>query len=109
MEDPSEPPMNADSTRDMVAFLLSERWLPHPQISVSPSGLVQAEWRLPGDTEDADGFGVLTLEFRCSGLIGFAALSASSPTDGTRSRVSGAMPKAEMLQAVRPFTASLRK
>ena len=109
MEDPSEPPMNADSLRDMVAFLLSERWLPHPQISVNPNGLVGAEWRLPGDSGDTDGFGVLALEFRCSGLIGFTAVSASSPTDGNRSRVSGAKPKAEMLQALRPFTASLRK
>lgn len=109
IDDPDEVPMNVDSLQDHVMFLLSERWLPHPQISVNPDGLVQAEWRLPGEAGDSDDFGTLALEFRGDGLIGFAAISAVSPTDGNRLRVSGAEPKAEMLQAVRPFTASLRK
>ena len=101
--------MSVNSLRGLVMFLLSERWLPHPQISVNPDGLVHAEWRLPGEDRDSDDFGVLVLEFRCSGIIGFAAVSAPSPTDASRSRVSGAKPKAEMLQIVQPFTDLLRK
>ena len=102
--------MSVNSLRDLALFLLSERWLPYPQIGVSPDGLVQAEWLLPGEAGDTDGFGFLTLEFRGDGLIGFAAGSAPSPTGGTKpSRVSGAEPKAEMLQAVQQFTASLRR
>ena len=108
IEDP-DVAMNVYSLRDLAMFLLSERWLPHPQISVNPDGLVQAEWNLPGEDGDTDSFGVLVLEFRCSGLIGFAAVSAPSPTDASRSRASGAKPKAEMLKIVQPFTALLRK
>lgn len=109
IDDPDEAPMSVNSLRALAMFLLSERWLPHPQISVTPDGLVQAEWRLPAEDGDSEDFGVLVLEFRCSGLIGFAAVSEPSPTTASRSRASGAKPKAEMLQAVWPFTASLRE
>ena len=97
--------MNVDSLRELAVFLLSERWLPRPQIGVSPDGLVQAEWRLPGAAGDAEGGGILIMEFLCYGPIRFAALS---PTEEANcSRVSGTMSKTEMLQAVQPFTALL--
>lgn len=75
-DDPDERPMNVDSLRELAAFLLSERRLPHPQIGVSPDGLAQAEWRLPGVAGDPQGGGILALEFLRPGLIRFAGLSA---------------------------------
>ena len=99
-DDPDERPMDADSLRRLAAFLVSERRLPHPQIGVSPDGLVQAEWRLPGTAGDAEGGGILALEFLRSGLIQFAGLSAGL-------RVSGTLSKAKVLQAVQPFIALL--
>ena len=100
VDDPDERPMDVDSLRELAAFLLSERRLPHPQIGVSPDGLAQAEWRLPGTAGDLKGGGILALEFLHSGLIRFAGLSAGLKVNGTLS-------KADTLQAVKPFIALL--
>ena len=99
-DDPDERPMDVDSLRELAAFLVSERRLPHPQIGVSPDGLAQAEWRLPGAAGDPEGGGILALEFLRSGLIRFAGMSAGL-------RVSGTLSKAKALQAVQPFIALL--
>ena len=104
-DNPDEPPMNVDSVRELAAFLLSERWLPHPQIGVNPDGLVQAEWRLSGAPEDQGVGGILVLEFLRSGLIRFAGLSVPSSAEATGLRRSGTMSKAKTLEAVQPFTA----
>ena len=100
VDDPDERPMEVDSLRELAAFLLSERRLPHPQIGVSPDGLAQAEWRLPGTAGDPKGGGILALEFLRSGLIRFAGLSAGLTVSDTLS-------KADTLQAAQPFIALL--
>ena len=99
-EDPDEPPMDIDSLRAMALFLISERELPDPQIGVNPDGLVQTQWRVPSG-------GLLAMEFLPMGLIRFAAVSEPATPGVERQRFSGALPKAETLDAVQPFTASL--
>ena len=106
-DDPEEPRIEMDSMRELARFLLSERWLPQPQIGVSPDGLAHAEWVLPGDDGDT-GSGILAMEFLACGLIRFAAVSPP-PTQGDehRMRVNGTLPKTEAVQAVQPFTSIL--
>ena len=105
-DDPEEPRIELDSLRELALFLMGERWLPEPQIGVSPDGLAHAEWLLPGDSLAPQGKGALVMEFLCSGLIRFAAVS-SPPAEGERLRVSGTLSKADTLQALQPFTALL--
>ena len=100
--------MTVDSLRELARFLLSERWLPPPQVTVSPDELAQAEWVLPGDDGDTSGSGILAMEFLDSGLIRFAAVSPpSTHGDAQRMRVNGTLPKTEAVQAVQPFTSIL--
>ncbi len=107
-DDPDEPRMKEDSLRELARFLLSERWLPCPQIGVSPDGLAHAEWVLAGADGDTVGNGILAMEFLGSGLIRFAAVSPPSTLgDAQRKRVNGTLPKAEAVQAVQPFTSIL--
>ena len=106
--DSQEPRMKVDSMRELARLLLSERWLPRPQIGVSPDGLAHAEWVLPGDDGDTSGSGILAMEFPDSGLIRFAAVSPpSTQGDAQRMRVNGTLPKTEAVQAVQPFTSIL--
>ena len=108
VDDADEPRMKVGSLRELARFLLSERWLPRPQIGVSPDGLAHAEWVLPGDDEDTSGSGILAMEFLDSGLIRFAAVSPRTPQgDSRRMRVNGTLPKTEAVQAVQPFTSTL--
>ena len=107
-DDPEEPRLKIDSMRELARFLLSERWLPCPQIGVSPDGLAHAEWNLAGDDVDTSGSGILAMEFLDSGLIRFAAVSPpSTQEDAQRMRVNGTLPKTEAVQAVQPFTSIL--
>ena len=108
-DDPDEPALQVDSLRELARFLLSERWLSGAQIGVSPDGLAQAEWRLPGAAGNTESNGNLVMEFLGSGLIRFAAVSPQSTQgDAQRMRVSGTLPKADAIRAVEPFTATLR-
>ena len=98
--DPEEPSMVIDSMRALVGFLTTERSLPDPEIGMSPNGLAQVEWRIPPD-------GILALEFLTTGLIRFAAVSASTKHSDIRLRVNGTLPKGGVLDAIRSFTSSI--
>ena len=109
-DDPDEPSMKVDSLRELARYLLSKRWLPHPQIGVSPDGIALAEWVIPDGTGDKAGGGILAMEFLSSGFIRFAAISSQSAKGATqRMRVNGTLPKAEAVQALQPFTSTLRQ
>ena len=99
-DDPDEPSMALESLRAMALFLMSERQLAAPQIGVTPDGLAQIEWRFPTN-------GILAMEFLSSGLIRFAAISASAQRGVERLSVNGTLHKDAALEAVRPFTARL--
>ena len=98
--DPDEPSMVPESLRALVHFLIDEQQLPAPQISVSPDGLAQIEWRIPTN-------GILAMEFLPSGLIRFAAISAPARSGVERENVNGTLSKDATLDAIRPFTARL--
>ena len=101
--------MKVDSLRELACFLLSERWLPNPQIGVSPNGIALAEWVIPDATGGTAGSGTLAMEFLGAGFIRFAAVSPpSAHGDAQRMRVNGTLPKDEAVQAVTPFISTLR-
>ena len=95
-EDPDEAPIALESLRQLTAFLIDERELGQPEIGVSPNGVALAQWRVMGG-------GILAMEFPGSGLIRFAGTSGRTGHGRASRRVSGTLPKAEALRAVRPF------
>lgn len=96
-DDPEEPTIEVESLRSMAHFLMSERQLPVPQIGVTPTGLIQIEWRFQNN-------GILAMEFLMSGQIRFAAISAPTQRGFEPQRVNGTLLKDEVLEAVRSFT-----
>lgn len=94
-DDPDEPSMALASLRRLALFFVSEPELAHPEIGLSPDGLLQAQWRV----EDG---GVLAMKFLPVDLIRFAAVSCV-PSYGQRRRVEGTLMKDDVLAAVRGF------
>ena len=95
-EDPDEQPIAMESLQQLTAFLMDERELGQPEIGVSPNGVALAQWRIMGG-------GILAMEFPGSGLIRFAGTSGGTGDGRATHRVSGTLPKAKALRAVRPF------
>ena len=100
-DDPDEVPVEVESLRAMALFIMRQRWLPDPRIGVTPGGLIQIEWQVPPN-------GILAMEFLSSGLIRFAAISASVQYGENRLSVNGTLPTEGTLRAVESFTARLR-
>ena len=94
-EDPDEPLMVLASLRNLALFLVSEHCSAAPGIGLTPEGLLQAEWRLPGG-------GILAMNFHPANMIQFAAVSGVQ-WDRQRQRVQGALPKDACVAAVSTF------
>lgn len=93
-DDPDEAPIQVDSLRRLASFLIEERALKKPRIGVSADGSMQIEWYLEND-------GILAMQFLSAGQIQFAAVAVSQ--DITREHLSGTLPKADMMNAIRPL------
>ena len=101
LDDPDEEPMALESLKELALFLMSERQLPDPRISMSPEGFAQIEWRVAES-------GILAMEFLPEdGLIRFAAVSAPAKRGIQRMRVHGTLPKDDALNAVEVFTSGI--
>ncbi len=94
--EPDDRPMQLESLRQLALFLMSQRQLVDPEIGVSPDGIAQVEWRVGGK-------GLLVIKFLPTGLIRFAAISAPARKGVERRRVSGTLPAAELMGAIRGF------
>ena len=100
-EDPEHPPMQIESLRSLATFLVAERQLPHPQISVGVEGLLSAQWRTASND-------VMAMEFLASGSIRFAALSGpGDPED--QLNISDTLPRSEVMTAIEPFTMRMQR
>ena len=106
-EDLDDLPLALDSLRQLARFLMDERWLPEPEIGVTPDGLTHAEWRFPENPTDTAGNGLLVMEFLCSGRVRFAAIANETESRQEVSRIYGTLSPVEMLRAVRPLTDQL--
>ena len=94
--EPGEPSIQIGSMRCLAQFLITERRLHPPRIGVNPGGLLQVEWR-------PEAGGILAMWFLQDGNIQFAAAAEEVRPGSERERVSGVLPKDEMMEAVRPF------
>ena len=94
--EPGEPSIQIGSMRCLAQFLITERLLHPPRIGVNPSGLLQVEWR-------PEAGGILAMWFLQDGNIQFAAAAEEVRPGSERERVSGVLPKDEMMEAVRPL------
>ena len=100
-EDPEHPPMAIESLRALATFLVAERQLPHPQISVGEDGLLSAQWRTASNDR-------MAMEFHAPGEVRFAALS--SPGDPREQlNVSGTSPSRRVMRAVKPFLMRMQR
>ena len=107
-EDTEDRPLALDSLRELARFLMDERWLPEPEVGVSPDGLAHAEWRLPAIPRNTGGNGLLVMEFLCSGRVRFAAIANRTEAKHEPSRIHGTLSKVEVLRAARSFTDQLQ-
>lgn len=87
--DPEDPAMKFISLRELARFFISEGdSLPTPEIGISPSGLLQAEWHLSKASA--------LMKFLPDGNVRFAATSGRRPIQGEDS-------KEVALEIVRPY------
>ena len=83
LADPDEPDIEIESLSTMVSFFVDHgATLPAPRISVSPDGLLVAEWKtkLPNKTES----GAVAIEFLQHNWVRFVAFGAASRIKGTK-------------------------
>lgn len=83
------------SLRELALFALSQRALPNPEIGLSPSGILLAEWA-------SDERGVLAIKFLLNGMLQFAGVSARQSA-GCGFRVHSELPNDRAMDAVRAF------
>ena len=98
--DPEEPAISLDSLREFAQFLVSERELPRPRVSVSPDGLVHAEWRLRSK-------GLLAMQFKPAGDIRFSAISRPWQDGIRREVLHGTRPKKKTLETLHDFMSQI--
>lgn len=96
---PDEPAIVLASLRELALFLLSQQQFVDPEIGLSPSGLLLAEWTSAKR-------GVLAMKFLPDGMIQLAGISLAGSAR-SRLRVNGVLPKDRALDAVRTFLPSL--
>ena len=93
-EEPDGKPMEMNSLRMAASFIIENRQVPNPQITVSHEGLIYLRWQFGPD-------GVLGMEFLPSGLIRFTAILHNS--DSNRRSVNGVMMPSDVMRAIKPF------
>ncbi len=91
--DPSEPPINLQSLRQMATFLIDEAYPPRPRIELSPTGLIQIEWR---DEENS----IFAMNFLTDGQIQFAGIGKRADDGLPSDRVSGTGTRSDALRAL---------
>ena len=93
--DPEDPAMKFISLRRLALFFASDDVsLPNPEIGISPSGLLQAEWH--------SSKAIALMKFPPDGNIVFAATLTIDRQNGSHD-VHGTGGKELALQAIRPF------
>lgn len=95
-DDPDEAPIDRRSLGALAALLRGEPRLSRPRIGVGPDGLMHAEWAAARD-------GLLAMEFLPDGIVRFSGAFGAPDAGGLRPPVSGVLPSAAALAAVRPL------
>ena len=98
LEDPSEV-ISVESLRSLATFLIDERHMGIPQISISPDGSALATWRVIQR-------GIIAMKFLPSGLVRLVATSGRVEAQTETLRVSGTLSRAKIMEAIRSFVSS---
>ena len=80
VDDSYEKPLDIESVRGFARFSIGESHLPHPCITITPDGLVNAEWEIPD-------YGTLILEFLPDDMVTYAVLLDETCYYGGLSRI----------------------
>ena len=95
-EEPDEPPMDIDSLRAAVEFLLRDPQMPRPGIGVGYEGEVGYDWRLQPE-------GIVWLVFPALGQVQYAIIAPDQASPDNHTRLSGTSDQEAMLEIIRPF------
>ena len=95
-EEPDEPPMDIDSLRAAVEFLLRDPQMPRPGIGVGYDGEVGYDWRLQPE-------GIVWLVFPASGQVQYAIVAPDQTSPDKHTSVSGTLEQGALLEIIRPF------
>ncbi len=110
-QEPDEAPIDFDSLRSLVSFVLMSPTLRPPIVGSDPEGLMELEWHL-ADNGNADSFwgrgkGVVSLKFLTSGLVQYVALSGPHQKGVERLQTQGVSTKEYMLRSLGEFTSKI--
>lgn len=96
VEEPDEEPMDIDSLRAAVRFLLRDPQMPRPGIGVGPDGMIGFDWRLRPK-------GIVALSFGVADLVEYAAIVPDPSDRDDYQRFSGALQSADVLNLIMPL------
>ena len=99
IDGPDEKPIVFESLHTFALFIVDHTALPEPRVSISPDGLVNAEW-------DQSGCDVITMEFLPSSEIRFVRLPRSSEFKNQK-YVAGVLPLDD-IEGIRQIVNQLR-
>lgn len=95
--DSDDDPMNPDSARSLVSFLMRHhKELPETGITMNPEGHVHGDWEF---TKDSD----VEVQFLPSGNVWFMYLDIDQDTGSLRAREEGTMTPDDILKKIMPL------
>ena len=89
--EPDEEAIKPDSVSSFAKFIMANRDLQRPQITVTVDGFIQAVWRQPQ--------GTLIMNFRDSGDVSFTLLGKGGP-ETMRRKVSGKLSPDQTMRVI---------
>ena len=97
-EELDEEPMDIDSLRSAMEFLLCDPRMPRPGIGVGYDGVVGFDWRLQPE-------GIIWLEFPSMGQVQYVILPPAPASSDERVSLTGTSEYAALLEQIKPYLA----
>lgn len=95
-EEPDSKSINIESLRKSFLFMIENKQLQNPQITVDYDGLVYFSWNLKPK-------GVIGMEFSSSNLIRFTGILYTSKLESSRQSTSGTFLATDIMRSIEPF------
>ncbi len=90
------PPLDWDSLTDFLRFLASHSWARNPQLTITPRGMLRAQWRSAGNRHFAS-------EFLGEGQCSFVLFAPDVSDPSKIARIPGMVSLRSLLDTVRPY------
>ena len=94
--DNDDDPMDPDSARSLVSFLIRHKELPRPRITTNPEGHVHGDWEFTRDSN-------LGVQFLPSGDVWFIYASRDTDTGFFRMRETGTIAPDDLPKKIPPL------